>query len=47
MDDNTGTFLGEANLKVQAVYGDIIHQSDGTELDGGVKDWLWRRVAQR
>ena len=39
----------DANTKIKAVYGDIIRQNDGTDIDGGVSDdqeWQsrWRKI---
>jgi hypothetical protein len=36
--DLPGAVISEADLKLLDVYGDYIHQNDGTQLDGGVKD---------
>ncbi len=42
--------ISEADRKLLEVYGDYIHQNDGTHLDGGIKDdaiWqeYWRKLA--
>jgi hypothetical protein len=38
-----GALLGavtlEADIKLMSVYGDYIHQNDGTHLDGGIADY--------
>jgi hypothetical protein len=31
-----GATISEADLKMMTVYGDFVHQNDGTHLDGGV-----------
>jgi hypothetical protein len=36
--DLPGVTISEAELKLMKVYGDHIHQNDGTHLDGGMKD---------
>jgi hypothetical protein len=33
-----GATFPEANLKLMQIYGDYIHQKDGTHLDSGVKE---------
>jgi hypothetical protein len=47
--DLPGATILEADLKLMKVYGDYIHQNDGTHLDGGLQDdsvWQerWRRL---
>jgi hypothetical protein len=36
MGDLPGATISEADLKLLEVYGDYIHQNDGTHLDDGV-----------
>jgi hypothetical protein len=36
--DLPGATISEADLKLMKVYGDYIHQNDGTHLNGGVQD---------
>ena len=38
VNNDTGPFLSKVDLKIQAVYSDIICQDGGTKIDGGVKD---------
>ena len=47
--DLPGATISDADRKLLEVYGDYIHQNDGTHLDGGIKDdavWqeYWRRL---
>ena len=47
--DLPGVNITDADRKLMEVYGDYIHQNDGTHLDGGIKDdakWQerWRKL---
>lgn len=49
MGDLPGATISEADLKLLEVYGDYIHQNDGSQLDGGIEDDLvwqarWRQL---
>jgi hypothetical protein len=38
LGDLPGAAISMADLKLKEVYGDYIHQNDGTHLDGGIAD---------
>ena len=47
--DLPGAILSDADRLMDKVYGDHVHQNDGTHLDGGITDdtvWqtYWRRL---
>jgi hypothetical protein len=47
--DLPGYVPTKADLKLKEVYGDYLHQNDGTHLDGGIQDdaeWQerWRKL---
>jgi hypothetical protein len=47
--DLPGVTASDADRKLMEVYGDYIHQNDGSHLDGGIKDdavWQehWRKL---
>jgi hypothetical protein len=47
--DLPGAVISEADLKMKEVFGDYVHQNDGSHLDGGIKEdgaWQeqWRKL---